>query len=156
MYSCVTHINMTKLLPAYVAGIVDGEGTLGIRCFKAKKTDAWSHYRPMIEIFNTHKELIDTLREFFGMGGCVYNRFDKNRKKTLYTIRVTGRNCLKILDFIEPYLIVKREQARVLRKMIARVGNQGVKWSDSHRLIENNIRHSLYLEIRKLNSGYTE
>jgi len=91
----------------YLAGIIDGEGTIGII-----KNDV-SFYL-VLEIGNTDKVLIGWLEDNFGGGVCLDKRSNKNPKhKDLYLWRHTGKKALSLLEEVEEYLLLKKPQAKI-------------------------------------------
>ena len=133
---------------AYIAGLIDADGTIGIRRFN--NSTGQLHYRPMIEVTNMSVEIMAFLEKTFGNA----RYFERNRKyKTggIFTWRVTGSNCRRVLDSVGPYLVYKKKQASNCMELVSRIGHRGTYWSDEKRLTENTIRHQLYLRAKELN-----
>lgn len=103
--------SLTREEVGYIAGFVDGEGSI---CFCLGK-----NMKPTIQFPNTNREVIDWLLKKLTVGGLsVTVREKKNPKwKTLYQIHIGGiKNVFDILVKIEPYLIIKKEKARLAIK----------------------------------------
>ena len=92
----------------YMAGIVDGEGSISIRRENPKGN--YVYYRVTLRVTNTNKELIDWLQKTFN--GTVHKR--KNWKscwKPCFEWKVYDSIAITIIKRILPYLIVKLQQA---------------------------------------------
>lgn len=97
----------------YLAGIVDGEGCFSIGAGRRQK---WGviNYNNALVIANTNLNLIKWLHENFG-GHYFEGKKQRPNNKTHYVWRVLKRKDIELLTLaILPYLIVKREQAKVM------------------------------------------
>ena len=95
----------------YFAGSIDGEGCLTIG---AGQKETCINYNAIMCVQNTSKTLIDWLQSKFG--GQVYlSKKETEKTKAAWMWRVTKKKDIEILLLaILPYLVVKREQAKVL------------------------------------------
>lgn len=101
--------NMTKLQKAYLAGLFDGEGYVGIVRRKTKTRKPYYH-NLQVEVANTHKPTIDRVNKLFP--GCVYSyKPTKLTRKLCWDWRVSSHNAVRFLKTILPYLRIKRVQA---------------------------------------------
>lgn len=95
---------------AYVAGIIDGEGTIGfIRDHVKEKL------QPHITVVNTHLPMLEFVAEVFNVG--IHTRKKIEGRKQMYDLKVLS--AVHIVSFLKrllPYLKVKREQAVLLIK----------------------------------------
>jgi len=100
----------TQTQLAYLAGIVDGEGSLCIyRGGKRPRID----YASRLLVVSTDRVLIDWLLEHFG--GLSYTRKPaKEGWKTKYEWIAERSQCIEIAEAILPYLVIKSENARLL------------------------------------------
>jgi hypothetical protein len=88
-----------RLHPAYLAGIIDGEGSIFPRY----------HRNPHITVSNTSAALIEQLMRF---GGHVQDRKGRGLgTKPAQDWVISGERAAIILRACLPYLIVKREKA---------------------------------------------
>ena len=104
----------------WLAGIIDGEGTIGITRSNAK---AYKHpyLKPTFHISNTNTKILDKaemiirkIHPFTKVHITVTNR-NVERQKTGYRLSVDSqKDMIKILPVIIPYLIAKKEQATLL------------------------------------------
>lgn len=106
--------SLTEAERAYIAGIVDGEGSIGIynRCTKNTETKRYIYALPKLSIHNTNKQLIDWLHQ--RLGGCVHksNHRAKPQHSPCWGLDIQGNLQLKkLLTVILPYLIIKKDKA---------------------------------------------
>jgi DNA-binding CsgD family transcriptional regulator len=98
----------------YLAGIIDGEGSifLGRRCYKGKE-----YYYPHVSVVNTSLELIKWIMREFGVENKVHEKwhpgaYSTRRNKLVYVLKICGvSDVLTLLKALRPYLIVKRDKA---------------------------------------------
>jgi len=97
--------NMLKGERMWLAGLLDGEGSIIKTGRKLEGT--------RIVVNNTVKELLDRIKEIAGVG-YIYSKIPKNPKHIqTYWWQVCGENARIILKQILPWLIVKREKAKI-------------------------------------------
>lgn len=84
------------LTPAYLAGIIDGEGSIYSR-----------NRNPHISVANTSRPLIDALAE---LGGHSHER-DRKRSIGNKLRIISGEKAAILLRACLPFLIIKREKA---------------------------------------------
>lgn len=140
---------------AYLAGVIDGEGCIAIR--KSKRTGSCksTRYAAAVTVGNTSRVLIEQLVGTFGVG-CVTYRYPTKTKRACYLWSLSSRGARDVLRAVQPYLIVKREQAAVLLEFIdnfdsfkgARPGKKGGQLVSPEELAR---REHLYQQIRTLN-----
>jgi len=136
---CLRKPNLSPEEWAYLAGIIDGEGSLSF--FQARKGSRRFHH-PMIKISNTNRDLIDWLKQ--RIGGRVYRR-KKPRCKPCWTLTISGyTGTYNVLKGVLPHLVVKRRHAEILLQYadLARAGEP----RGSKRMLK------LVEEIMKLNA----
>lgn len=98
---------------AYIAGIIDGEGSISI---VHRKSGAKRYYRLSCSVSNTSKELMDYLKA--KAGGCVYSpncdspERRQNRRR-LYHWGLADRASENLLREVYPYLVIKKKQAGI-------------------------------------------
>src|SRR6266446_750988 len=107
---------ITNSIPnlAYIAGLIDGEGTVCIFNSTGKtKGIVYPRGRPILAITNTHRGVLDWVKSQVG-GAAVYvkrARNDSGRYKPCYAWSTGWQHAKAILIACLPYLIIKREQA---------------------------------------------
>ena len=97
---------------AYVAGIVDGEGFLGLT---KDKQGGKQFFRFRLEVSNTSIVLIKWLSRKFGKK-WLFRLAREKRHKNIYQWTLGDYSARKFLELILPYLKIKQEQAKLLMK----------------------------------------
>lgn len=134
-------INLSKIELAYIAGIIDGEGYIGI--YKRKNKN--SNYQYQIAISNTNFKLIRWINKKIKFGSVYYLEKKDNRKPQLkYTIH--GNEAVLLLKNVLKYLIIKKKQAKIVISLSENKFN-GKKVP----IIYQRKRINLYKKLRKLN-----
>lgn len=99
------------VLYAYLAGIIDGEGTIRIGYGKTG-----TKYYAAIGVGMSSKPIVELLRNTFTPSGTIWIERVPSRK-IMYRWGTSGNKVIpSILDKILPYLIEKREQAILLKQ----------------------------------------
>lgn len=101
----VKNLSMTQR--AYLAGIVDGEGTITL----AKSTRSVGGITPLLSVANTDMKLINWLSN--NIGGKVSVKAKPNERcKTGYRwYTCSVRDVLELIKMVYPYLIIKKDNA---------------------------------------------
>ena len=100
---------------AYLAGLLDGEGNVGIASAFDKKKSKNRSYYPHLMIANTYEPVMRWLEDL--VGGTVDVHVPSTNKahyKTCYRWRLHGKNAETFLRAVRPYLRIKHEQADVV------------------------------------------
>lgn len=135
----------------YLAGLMDGEGCVGIRRVQTKATYGRPCYCLVIQLAMTYQPVIEILCEEFG--GVIYidHWYVHLKHKPSYKWTVYGRKAAAILAKMLPTLIVKREQAelalRFQANMHEKFNGYPVKLTDA----EMAFRQECYEQMRRLN-----
>lgn len=98
----------------YLAGLVDGEGCITLSRYKKPecKEDIWC-YSAMLQVGMVYKPLIAELQSQFG--GYIGHKTPKDAIRRSYSVwNVKGERCINLLKEIEPFLIVKKDEANLL------------------------------------------
>ncbi len=135
---------MESVVSAYLAGLLDGEGMVGM-CYQVSKPN-WKnkncdHIRLQVDVIsNTNEALILAvvgLLEREGFHPRVSHWQPKGAKSKMghrvYLPNVDERK--RFLKYIHPYLIGKKEQAEIGLKFLSRRGRKHVKTSEYERLL---------------------
>ncbi len=107
---------------AYIAGIIDGEGYVGIP--RSRTRDGRErknvYYRIRVTITNSDARLLLWLQKTL-VGGSVastgYKNQAQNQHKPCWFFHLSGANCERLLVAVIPYLILKKEQALLCLEM---------------------------------------
>lgn len=139
-----------KLSRRYLAGLMDGEGYLSITI---QTTKIGRYYKPTIKLAMCDPRLVRMVASLFG--GHAHTRqypLDKPFRDAYEWEARTFASVRQVLDYIQPYLILKQAQADVLREFLATQvspdGN-GVRLPVPTAIVEK--RAKLYALARVLN-----
>lgn len=94
---------------AYVAGLFDGEGSVGRYVYTHSKNGK-PYYRLHARITSSNRELLEAVRSEFG--GKIYPKDDvlRGRRVMCYDLHFVYRHAERFLKRILPYLILKKEK----------------------------------------------
>lgn len=95
---------MKSTTAAYIAGILDGEGTITL----VKRN---SHRYPIVSVSSTSKELLDFLRHEVGGTICNHKTY-KDHHKQSWSWRLTSNNALNLLNDVIPFMLEKKKLYR--------------------------------------------
>ena len=132
---------MDEVEKAYVAGIVDGEGTVTLMKHHKNETPL-----PCVAVANNNLELLKWLRA--RIGGTI-----TSKKKRLphhndsYAWYVRQDRALRFLNEIKCYLIIKKQQAELITKKYKSVTHRAGKYTPEMLTKKN----ALVAKIRELN-----
>jgi len=91
---------ITETTYAYIAGILDGEGTIHIT----------NQFNLRVSIRNTSKDVVAWMQKIAGEGN-IYG--DKRRQKTCYSLELCSNKAARFLIPLLPYLKIKKAQAKL-------------------------------------------
>jgi hypothetical protein len=97
---------------AYLAGIVDGEGYVGIRRTYGKRT---GHFQGFVRVRMTDRAALDMLHATYG--GSINPYSVEGNRKPGWLWQVRSRAASVALDSMRPYLRVKNEQADLVIRL---------------------------------------
>lgn len=147
---------------AYVAGLIDGEGSFCM-CKVAGESAMAQHrinpvYNCKIRIGMTSRTAVQYVADTFPNMGSFYNegvRKDRPDYQIMYRWEVSNRNHIcNIIDLLIPYLMVKKEQATILKEF-CNGWVDGRSGSGERRVMnpeELHRREDFYLRMKKLNA----
>lgn len=126
---------------AYLAGIIDGEGTISFM-------KRGNNYFPTVSIANTSKELMDWCKAKVGEKACVCRKIPRYEHHSLsYHIRWRFDAALRVAELCFPYLIIKKEHAKFLMQWKSVVRRNG-----HYSPVELRSRDRLVRSVHVLNS----
>jgi hypothetical protein len=104
---------------AYLAGIIDGEGSIYIGNFSSNPKTGTLHYQTNMEVTNTDKGLIDWLISNFGGRMNLYTakQTPKNSRKAVYRWIASGELLTHLCHLLLPYIVIKKRQCEIMIKM---------------------------------------
>ena len=128
----------------YLAGIIDGEGSLAIDIQKPTTDRKTDYYSIRIIIVNTSLNLMNWLESKFG--GKVHKRTLVAGRKQCYQWRIYSFNASKLLQECLPHMIIKKEHAQLIIKFM---DTKKDGWLVTFEVQE--IRRLLYKKIKEIN-----
>ena len=136
---------------AYIAGFVDGEGTIGIyRKYDLRKE--WAPgYAERIIIVQVDTTPLKFIQQFFPKSSFSAKKqyFDNHQQS--YCLKFTHIQAYNLAKAILPYLQVKRAQAQVLVEFRENIVHPDKKVSKRLSVEELARRERLYQQIKNLN-----
>lgn len=99
---------------SYLAGLMDGEGSIG---FQRSKEN--NRIYPRIWIYNTHKPVMQYFQKLYG-GRLTLQSASASKKmcKKLWRLGFNLKEMTKVLNDIVPYLKIKQTQAKLCLEFI--------------------------------------
>lgn len=107
--STVIKTNKQKKRIQYLAGIIDGEGNIGI---VKRESDRNESYSVRLSVYSTNRELINSLNKEWG-GTIVVRKPRKKEHAESYTLVWSHKKAVEIINSVSPFLIIKKEQAMI-------------------------------------------
>ena len=100
-----------KITLDYVAGIIDGEGTITLS--RMRKTDQWR--TPVVSVSSTTIEILDAMVAVFGGHICKHKVY-KDHHLPSFSWRVEGRKAVDLCTQLKDSLLVpsKRKRASLI------------------------------------------
>jgi len=141
---------------AYIAGIIDGEGSIMIQRQASKsfmeqralRGCYHPHYAPCIRVGMLERVALDLIVEVTGVGK-VHEEKPYHHKRPMYRWMVRKKDDVqKFLTLVMPFLLVKKEQANLCLKFMEEwVSFNGIRITPEIQ----HLRESAWMEMRKLN-----
>lgn len=99
---------MTEIEKAYIAGIIDGEGSIMLQRFHTNQYPA-----PCVSIASTTIELLTWLKDTIGYGVIIKKKnYNPEKHKFSYSYVIKQNNAIKLLEDIYSYLIIESKRKR--------------------------------------------
>ncbi|MEW5758266.1 MAG: hypothetical protein AB1755_02170 [Candidatus Omnitrophota bacterium] len=126
---------------AYLAGIVDGEGTVTLMRHHRNET-----HTPYVSVANNNLKLLKWIK--IKIGGVVISKKKRmSHHNNSYAWYVCQNRAIDFLNEIKRYLIIKKPQADLITEKYKSVTNRAGKYTKA--LLNKKMR--LVAKIRKLN-----
>lgn len=133
---------------AWAAGLIDGEGYIGILRVEGTKTRY--SYSPQLTVSMTHKDAIYKLQHIFGNGHVSIADAKSEDRQLKYTWRSTHDTVRRNLKAIYPYMVTKRLQCQLALQYFGESLNK-TRGQGNITEIEHIKRDDYYWAIRLLN-----
>lgn len=99
---------MTSEEKAYIAGIIDGEGSIMLISFHKNQYPS-----PMVSISSTTLELLEWIKKTVGKGTIINKKnYNVERHKDSYTYYLKYNDAIELLKDIESYLVIMSKKKR--------------------------------------------
>ena len=124
----------------YLAGIIDGEGSVTLNRLR-QQNGKWK-ISARIDITNSDCQLLSfcasILEELTGKQ-VKFILTDQRANRQVFRIQIQRRtSVVAVLDAIEPYLISKKEQARIIRQFL-KIKSPYSVWTEAQAVLHANI-----------------
>jgi hypothetical protein len=127
---------------AYIAGIVDGEGTITLT-----RKHRNNIHSPEITVANTDLRLLEWLKE--RLGGLIKKKVRKlPQHSQAYTWIITNNRAIGVMNEIQEFLIIKRKHSELITKNYKACTPRNGKYTKD--LLSKKME--LVAQIKKLNS----
>jgi len=120
---------------AYIAGIVDGEGYIGVSTDGKKFKHGRQNLRLRVTVTSTDEWLCQHLRFSIG-GGLVTLKPQSENQRPCWQWQLSYRQAGEFLKLILPYLHIKKPQAELAIKFQEAKGRSTRGLSDEQRAVE--------------------
>lgn len=134
---------------AFLAGLLEGDGCIQLSSRKNPRMAFGVEVWMVIEVTNTKKELLDFLKDNFG--GNIYSRKRRKNWSSSHCWRLCREKAKVLLLHMYPYLITKKEQAKLAVKFQAIVSIRGQGSNTLCTQREHKERMKLVEEMHTLN-----
>lgn len=136
---------------AYVAGLIDGDGSVGVACQKrGSQQDRWSYYASVtIGMTEPGKPILEWIHQEWG-GSLHPHKVAGERECPAWQWRVSGDKAVAILRMLLPHLKLKAPQARLaleverIRSSLPRTNNGGAAWTPQSRAECERIKQKVH------------
>ena len=103
-------------LLAYAAGVIDSDGSIGIRldthAMRVRKVKTGPIFKERVTLKQIEPQAVDLLHEAFG-GSRFISAPPNERAQPLHSLQIVDRMASTFLAAIAPYLLIKRRQAEL-------------------------------------------
>jgi intein/homing endonuclease len=136
---------------AYLAGLIDGEGTIGLT-----RRHRGEERQLVISISNTELGLLEYVLKTIGAGRITTKRTYKNTHSRSFTFAIDNRQALALLEQVSPYLrTYKSARAQLVLDHYVKLTPRNGRYTDAMK----EERHSFenrFLAIRPLATIHME
>ena len=99
---------MTETEKAYIAGIIDGEGSIMLQRIHKNENPS-----PCVSITSTTLELLEWVKNTVGKGRIISKKnYNIEKHKDCYSYVLRRNNAIQLLNDIYPYLIINTKKKR--------------------------------------------
>jgi len=164
IYGKIQSLSLSETDKAYIAGFIDGEGSISIKRWKSKPShqESWGTH---IQITSVERNILEYISKKAGQGKIIKIKLSNYRgrenQRDYYKIAISSRRAVILLKAILPYLKIKQRQAEIAIEFQKLIGydwpKKGVPKGTTYIPKENlERRWALWKECRMLNSRGVE
>lgn len=139
----------------YCAGIVDGEGYVGIKKSKYASHCPSQTYHERIQIRMVEEGVIAFFKELFG--GNYYKEKPHSKGRLLFCYQASDLIAYKICKTLLPFLIIKKKNVELIKKLRESKNNitSAERGTRNRRMAKSVVdyREDLYLQCKRNNKG---
>lgn len=138
---------------AYLAGFLDGEGTIGI--YKHYIRGRWATWESQVSICNAERTILEYLKLLLWGEGIYCNIYEsKNRRynqRNVFLLTIYSKQATRFLKLLMPYLKLKRPQAELMLKFreLVEANVHRKKLTQEQRQQRDSIMEELRLHNRR-------
>jgi len=132
---------LEKVEMAYIAGIIDGEGTVTLMKHHKNETPT-----PCVSVANNNVQLLKWIKHRLGGNICSKKKYKQHHHDS-YVWSIRQDRALRFLNEVKEYLIVKRPQAQLITAKYKSVTNRAGRYTP--KMLKQKMQ--LVGKIRKLN-----
>jgi len=136
---------------AFLAGVIDGDGSISITIIRRKDWDGYS-FQPHIAVGMTSRKLCKWIQHHFGGNLHGYNN-GVNQK--MFHLRINGKKAVTtLLTDLMPYLLIKKQAAQTVLNYMSLEDRfcQDERMAIARQAQEDNSLNHLTIDTRTLNS----
>lgn len=100
---------------AYLAGIIDGEGTITITLTERQGTEGYRQHQVLMSVGTNHQQTMEHLA--LTWHAPITERRQPQGRRPIYSLRWMNSTALKVIQEIRPYLRIKAAQADIVLKL---------------------------------------
>jgi len=109
----------------YLAGIIDGEGTIGLTRIHSRE-----NRRPVVSISNNERPLLEHIKSAVGAGKITNKACTSPHHSPSFTYVIVGRQALSLLERVTPFLRThKAERSKLLLNEYALVTQRNGRYT---------------------------
>ncbi len=96
---------------AYLAGLIDGDGHIGLHLRRTNHSRLGYTFQPRVEIASVNEEFLRTIRRLIGTGCWKTRNRGFKSHRPVFHLTITAGTIRWMLPLLVPHLRLKREQA---------------------------------------------
>jgi len=113
---------------AYLAGLLDGEGTISLYCVKQDSQKRTHSFKPAVAVSNTDMGMMERVLRITGCGKVVQSRLDDGMHKPCFRWLLSPLQIEPVLRRVLPYLDSKQRQAELLLSYLRMLGGKSIRY----------------------------